>query len=144
MSARLRFTTAPFDWRRLVFSHGWVHLAPFAWSEAGQTLARKIRLSSGEITTVAIDCRRRDGRNVIRATLNGSELSSADRRSVRRQLTRSLRLGEDFSRFHALCEADSVLRFVGAARCGGLLRGTSAFEDVLKTACTTNCDWRNT
>src|SRR2546430_269738 len=98
MSAiRLRFTTTPFDWRKLVLSHGWVHLAPFAWSESTQPLFRRVHLPLGETVGVAIDCRRRDGRNVIRATLNGFDLSPANRSSIRQQLTRSLRLGEDFS-----------------------------------------------
>ena len=43
------------------------------------------------------------------------------------------------------CVAASLFSplFTGA-ECGGMLRGTSAFEDVIKTVCTTNCDWRNT
>jgi 3-methyladenine DNA glycosylase/8-oxoguanine DNA glycosylase len=55
-----------------------------------------------------------------------------------------LRLDEDFSEFHRLCAGDPDLRFVAKSRCGGLLRAPSAFEDIVKTVCTTNCDWRNT
>jgi len=55
-----------------------------------------------------------------------------------------LRLEEDFTDFHKLCKGDPLLGFVFETKCGGILRGATAFEDLVKTVCTTNCDWRNT
>ena len=57
---------------------------------------------------------------------------------------RMLRIDEDFTEFHRICAADPVLRFVARTRCGGMLRAPKAWEDVVKTVCTTNCSWGNT
>ena len=43
-----------FDWRRLIFSHGWVYLAPFEWSDEHHTLSRPLRLPSGRSVRVTI------------------------------------------------------------------------------------------
>jgi len=73
-----------------------------------------------------------------------SAVSTADRTCLRKQIRRILQLDTDFSDFHAACKGDRILGFVHRHKCGGFLRGASAFEDVIKTVCTTNCDWRNT
>jgi 3-methyladenine DNA glycosylase/8-oxoguanine DNA glycosylase len=53
-------------------------------------------------------------------------------------------LDQDFTSFHAICAGHPILGFVDQAKCGGMLRSPTAFEDLVKTVCTTNCDWRNT
>ena len=50
----------------------------------------------------------------------------------------------DLSGFHRLCATDPLLRFVHRTGAGRMLRSPTAFEDVVKTVCTTNCGWRNT
>ena len=67
-----------------------------------------------------------------------------DLNALRSQVRRMLCLDEDFSEFHALCVADPILKFASRQRCGGMLRSPTAFEDLVKTICTVNCDWRNT
>jgi 3-methyladenine DNA glycosylase/8-oxoguanine DNA glycosylase len=81
----------------------------------------------------------------LRATIQHDvPLEADDKPFIRRQIVRMLRLDEDFSDFHRLCRSDEMLRFAARHRCGGLLRSPDAFEDVIKTVATTNCDWRNT
>ncbi len=125
-----------FDWRRLIFSHGWVHLAPFEWSDEHHTLSRPLRLPSGRSVRVTIP-------PDLRAMID-AKIRKSDEAELVRQIRRMLRLDDDFSDFHRLCKTDPLLSFASKARCGGLLRGATAFEDVIKTVCTTNCDWRNT
>ena len=132
-----------FDWRRLIFSHGWVYLAPFEWDDRKHTLSRPLRRTSDRSVRVTIPPPRRgtapDLLAVARATL-----SNRDQLAIAGQLRRMLRLDDDFSDFHRLCNSDPLLSFASKVRCGGLLRGADALEDVIKTVCTTNCDWRNT
>jgi 3-methyladenine DNA glycosylase/8-oxoguanine DNA glycosylase len=85
----------------------------------------------------------RGGRRQPRSA-NASAEDVEERAGLRSQIRRMLCLNEDFTPFHALCESDSLLRFAHDERCGGMLRCPTAFEDVVKTVCTTNCDWRNT
>jgi N-glycosylase/DNA lyase len=132
-----------FDWRRLIFSHGWVYLAPFEWSDPTRTLSRPLRVTSGRSVRVSISPPRRGAGTDLRAIVDG-RTSKSDKTALGAQLRRMLRLDDDFSEFHRLCKTDPLLTFAARVRCGGLLRGATAFEDVVKTVCTTNCDWRNT
>jgi 3-methyladenine DNA glycosylase/8-oxoguanine DNA glycosylase len=139
----LRLRAPRFDWRRLIFAHGWVFLAPFEWSEQGQSLSRPLRLQSGRSAKVTIFPPRRANAPNLRAHV-AAVLPPNDQRLVKTQISRMLRLDDDFSDFHRLCKSDPLLHFAARHRCGGLLRSPTAFEDVIKTICTTNCDWRNT
>ena len=51
---------------------------------------------------------------------------------------------QDFACFHDMCRINPTLNFVYKNNCRGMLRSPSAFEDLIKTVCITNCDWRNT
>jgi len=53
-------------------------------------------------------------------------------------------LESDFSELWDLCRGSAELGYVSRRRCGGMLRSPTVFEDIIKTICTTNCDWRNT
>ena len=142
-AARLQITSAAFDFRRLVFSHGWVFLAPFQWTEQNQTLSRPLRLADGGSAVVRVRAYADQTSTRIIASIDGAP-SHTDRAIVKDQLRRMLRLDDDYSPFHALCADDPLLSFVAESRCGGMLRCPTAFEDLIKTICTINCDWRNT
>ena len=139
----LRIRAARFDSRRLIFAHGWVFLAPFEWSEQTRALSRPLRLACGSSVQVRILPQRRGNAPDLRATVQGP-LSASDKSILKCQLRRMLRLDDDFSGFHRLCKTDPLLHFAARRCCGGMLRSPTAFEDVIKTVCTTNCDWRNT
>ncbi len=55
----------------------------------------------------------------------------------------ALRLDEDLSPFYEMAASDPELRWVtrGAGR---MIQGSTVFEDVVKTLCTTNCAWSAT
>lgn len=142
---RLQITAPRFDFRKLVLAHGWAFLAPFEWDDEQGRLARPVRLPNGRHVPAAVTVASNDGRSVVTVRVRDEHaLSAEDRQAVRGQVRRMLRLDEDFSKFHRLCAADPDLCFAAKHRCGGLLRAPSAFEDMVKTVCTTNCDWRNT
>lgn len=98
---------------------------------------------SGRHVRIRLSVTNRDDKSVIRVNV-AEQLSRTDRQSVRSQVHRMLCLDQDFSRFHAMCTGHPILGFVDQTKCGGMLRSPTAFEDLVKTICTTNCDWRNT
>ena len=140
-----RFAAEFTDFRKLVFSHGWVHLAPFQWTEQDASLSRSLTLSNGIAVKVKARTRAKlNGSEVVVTCRTTSPLSVVASNEVRSQVRRMLRLNESFADFHRACADDHLLSFVSRIRCGGMLRGPTAFEDLVKTVCTTNCDWRNT
>jgi len=140
---RLQITASRFDFCKLVLAHGWAFLAPFEWSGKARTLFRLLRLPGGQCVPIQIRAGAHGGKSIVQVD-TAARLSPADRQAFRHQVRRMLCLDQDFSEFHAMCRNDPVLGFVTRLKCGGLLRSPTAFEDLVKTVCTTNCDWRNT
>ena len=142
---QIQIQTKPFDFSKLILSHGWVFLAPFTWLGNRTRLHRTLCDEKGNNVNFQIS---EKGNNncslVIARSSDVSTISIGSRRDFRMQIRRMLRLDEDFSHFHLMCGTDPILRFVDKHKCGGLLRSPTAFEDLVKTICTTNCDWRNT
>src|SRR5690348_8661168 len=107
MNRTLILNTRPFDFRRLVFSHGWVFLAPFEWSDDRQILSRPLRLRSGGSVRVNIKASANGGSAKVRITCESTDAMSADdRQAIREQVRRMFRLDEDYSEFHQLCAED--------------------------------------
>jgi 3-methyladenine DNA glycosylase/8-oxoguanine DNA glycosylase len=141
----MQITAPRFDFQNLVQSHGWVHLAPWQWSPNDLILSRPMNIRNGDAVPITIHARHHEDKSVIHWRHNGSlNLTATDRLSIRSQIRRMLCLDIDYSSFHNLCSQDSRLEFVARKRCGGMLRCPTVFEDLVKTVCTTNCDWRNT
>lgn len=61
--------------------------------------------------------------------------------AVRACLRAVLRLDEDLTSFYALADDDPAIAWARARGAGRLLRAETAFEDVVKMLCTTNCSW---
>lgn len=68
-------------------------------------------------------------------------LSTEQRGEVIRQLRTCLRLTEDLSEFHREARRHAQYRWIAARKTGRMLRAPTAFEDILKMMCTTNCTW---
>jgi len=140
---QMQITARRFDFPKLVLAHGWAFLSPFEWSDETRALCRPLRLPTGQCVPAQIRAATRGSRSIVEVNAN-ARLAPAERQAIRSQVRRMLCLDQDFSEFHAMCRDDPVLGFVSRVKCGGLLRAPTAFEDLVKTICTTNCDWRNT
>ena len=141
----MKIAAKAFSFRNLVRSHGWVFLAPFNWCEERQALERPLHLPSGSTVKFRIRVVPDRRSAVVNVTPpRGAKLTPVERTCVRGQVSRMLRLDEKLSDFHRMCRADRSLAFAAKAACGGMLRCPDPFEDLVKTICTTNCDWRNT
>jgi 3-methyladenine DNA glycosylase/8-oxoguanine DNA glycosylase len=142
MAIRIRLTTSRLNFLNLIHSHGWWMLAPFRWDEHGLVLSRPIRLQSGRSVPVQIRGRADAGASV--SITASARNSAAVRGDVRAAVKRMLSLDQDLTDFHARCAEDELLRFAHETGSGRMLRAPTAFEDVIKTICTTNCNWQNT
>lgn len=138
----MRVACSPFDFEHLVLSHGWAFLAPFEWDEKQHVLMRRF-VVEGQAVDVEFSYSRRAGQAAVCCN-NGSRLSSGVRTALRAAARRMFWLDSDFSDLWGMCRGDAELGYVSRRRCGGMLRSPTVFEDIIKTVCTTNCDWRNT
>jgi N-glycosylase/DNA lyase len=130
----------PVDFYRTIHSHGLITLAPNAILEPGDALRMPLRLAAGRSTVVTI----RPGEGgFTRVTAAGALRDAAVRDELTARVRRILHLDADYSAFYRVAAADPALHWVthGAGR---FVHSASAFEDVVKTICTTNCAWSAT
>lgn len=126
-----------FDLRLALHGHGWVSLAPHRWHEDRAVLE----------TVLSVDGQAVDVSLWHRGSTLEFELSERGARFVsaaRSQLTRMLRLDEDFEAFWRACRREPRLRWVAKRGAGRLMRSPTTFEDLMKLLFTTNCSWSAT
>ncbi|GMU23048.1 MAG: hypothetical protein AMXMBFR13_31320 [Phycisphaerae bacterium] len=128
-----------FDFRTAVCSHGFFVLAPNEWVPPAGPLQTTVALDDNRAVAVQVS-----GADGVVSARSSASLSPAERRIVSAAIRRMLRLDEDLSAFHALCEASDTHRRAAETRFGRLLRSATLFEDIVKVICTCNVAWRQT
>ncbi len=128
------------DLHRTIRSHGCVKLAPNRVLDGGRRLQLPVRLAGGR--TAMLDLAPAAGGGV-RVSASGALRGVEVRAELTALVRRILRLDADYAAFYARAAGDPDLAWVtrGAGR---FLRSATAFEDVVKTICTTNCAWSAT
>lgn len=125
---------ARFDLHRAVCSYGFYMLAPNRWDKAARTFHRVLRISTGRLVQTAVT---QPQPRLLRVRCD-KKLSTTERAEIRRQISRMLRLDEDFAPFHRIHAGARRRRF------GRLLRSPNLFEDIVRTITSCNVAWRNT
>jgi 3-methyladenine DNA glycosylase/8-oxoguanine DNA glycosylase len=130
----------PVDLARTIRSHGLSSLPPSSWGESGAEYRTTLPLEDGRARTAVI---RQGAHGIATVEVVGPPPSARDLAALARRVTHVLRLDEDLSAFYALVAGDEGLAWARAGA-GRMMRSASAFEDVVKTICTTNCTWSAT
>lgn len=125
-----------FSFKYTIFSHGWCELLPFELDEENWRLTYVFRGESGRKPATAVISD--DGNGRLRIDLSGGK---ADHERVLRETRHILRLDDDLSGFYRLLKKERRLSWISEIKAGRLLRAPTAFEDLVKTVCTTNCSW---
>jgi N-glycosylase/DNA lyase len=103
----------------------------------------------GALTTTLVAGRARTVRvtqrtpEMLRVAIAGPKPSVKDRTALEAAVRRMFALDDDLAPFYAAIATDPDLSFA-ARGVGRLLRSPTAFEDVVRTVCTTNCAWSGT
>lgn len=134
----------PYSLQLTVLSHGWRNLAPYDWIEERKTLTRRDNVPIKdiplffEITST--------GKSAITLTVTApNTLESADLHVCTSGIRRALCLEntrDEFSEMAKTIDPD-LATFIDMGG-GRLLRGTTLFEDIVKTLLTTNTTWSST
>jgi 3-methyladenine DNA glycosylase/8-oxoguanine DNA glycosylase len=130
----------PFELRLALFGHGFVDLAPHAWSAEARrfTTALELRGKPFDLSLVQRG-KRLEAHLASRRAPGPLELAGA-----RRAIERMLRLDEDFRPFWGLCRGVPRLGWAARRGAGRMLRSPTLFEDLVKLLFTTNCSWAAT
>lgn len=131
----------PFELAVVARSHGWFDLPPFAWDAAAGRLGWAVALDSRRAVVVQVAQR---GASLVGSLCAEGPLQPQERRHVRQGIVRCLRLDEDLQAFARQAATDRRLAGLVGRGAGRLLRAPTAFEDLIKIVCTTNCSWHAT
>jgi len=128
----------PVDLRRIVASHGLAELAPMRVL-GPRRLEVTLSTSRGARTVEIRPSGRGRARIEVAGRAPGARLAAELTATARHVLS----LDDDLSDFYARAAEDPDLAWATAGA-GRMARGQTAFEDVVKTICTTNCAWSAT
>lgn len=123
--------------RRDACSYGYFLLAPNRWIPSEETLLRPLRLASGPVACSICQT----GRGKPLTVQTSRTLGVADKKELREQLTRMLRLDMTTQEVRAFHKLDPRWSKTGEAR---LCRSPTLFEDLVKTVTSCNVTWPGT
>ncbi|HEV2186616.1 MAG TPA: hypothetical protein VGR70_05390 [Stellaceae bacterium] len=129
----------PIDLGLTVASHGWVHLEPWRWEPEAGTLSHAERIGD-RLGTVSV---RQVGPTVLSTTWAGFPESAAGEivPRVRRWVSADWDPNAAIAALGASFSDDTALIARGGGR---LLRGSTFYEDFIKTVLTVNTSWSGT
>lgn len=127
-----------FNFRSLLYSHGWSDLEPFKVSEDEKELRVVISLS---LTHHALVRLHSNNSKIHAAVETQRSLTATEKETLKRIIRSMFRLNDSLEEFYALCKKESSLRWIPTIGGGRMLRSATVFEDIVKMICTTNCSW---
>jgi 3-methyladenine DNA glycosylase/8-oxoguanine DNA glycosylase len=140
--SRVRLSVSkPFSLKGTVLGYGYWELPPFHWDGA---VLRRAESLDGDVHLLAIresPSGSRGWARLVLSLLSRGRLSPAARRELVRRTRTMLGLDHDLREFYALCRREPRLRRIPRLGLGRLLRGTTLFEDLVKTITWTNTTW---
>lgn len=130
----------PFNLKHTALSHGWVNLSPFWWEDESSTL-NKIESVRGTAYHCSI---KQKGIMLILSSKPTPE--SLEKNILKARIERGLGLSIDLDPFISLLKEKGKRKMEKFILSGGgyLLRGSTFFEDVVKTIFTCNANWSYT
>jgi 3-methyladenine DNA glycosylase/8-oxoguanine DNA glycosylase len=135
----LSIPTPPgFNFWRTAYSHGWADLPPFSYNLDAKQISRVLVLYDGTIVSTVWNAKANSVHVRIEST---KALTEKQKDSITAQVRTCLRLEEDFSEFYRAARKHPEFRWIARSGSGRMLRAPTAFEDVVKMICTTNCTW---
>jgi 3-methyladenine DNA glycosylase/8-oxoguanine DNA glycosylase len=136
----------PFNFRLMLFSHGWVDLEPFHWDAEKRTLSTVLGTGQGRAFALTVTCRNEHlpGQCLCVTRDGGPRMSRRDLAAIGEKIRWMFRLDEDFSPFRRRCARTKGLRWVNRFGLGSFLRNGDLFEEFVKILFTTNVNWAGT
>lgn len=130
-------TPKNFDYKRTVWSHGWYQLLPFEFDKESWTLGVVINCPSPVFVKIS------EAENALQIEVE-EVIGSESETKIIKDVRHIFRLDDDLREFYKLTKKEKHLAWVAKQNAGRMLRSATVFEDLVKTICTTNCNWAMT
>src|SRR5271163_3026783 len=129
------------SFRATLGSHGLAWLPPNELGPELDRLETTLLLADGTARRIVV---REEPLRELRIAVAGRPPSALARREIAGIVRKMFGLDDDLAPFYARLSNDPDLAFAASQGVGRMLRSPTAFEDVVRTICTTNCTWSAT
>jgi 3-methyladenine DNA glycosylase/8-oxoguanine DNA glycosylase len=132
---------SPFHFQSVLYSHGWFQLVPFYWHTQSGTLFWATRFPNQ--TPVVLQVRpgeKKEKKTVLYISADIDITPYKD--SFIQKCRHVFNLDLDLRPFYRICRKDPVLYNVISSGRGRLMRSESIYEDIFKSICGTNIQWK--
>jgi 3-methyladenine DNA glycosylase/8-oxoguanine DNA glycosylase len=132
----------PFNLESVVKTHGWFQLVPFYWDNPNKALNWAVRLDHLDPTIIRITGRKKNQHTMLINFESAKKLNQKKQNILFKKFYHVFNLDLDLNEFYKICTKDSFLKQVSQRGMGRLMRCESVYEDIFKSICGTNVQWR--
>lgn len=129
----------PFNLVATLKTHGWFQLPPFYWDSERHTLDWAMRLHD-RISLISVTSAE-ETLKVSRIRFSG-EFHEDSKEEIAKKFRYVFNLDLDLTDYYHLCTTDEILKKVPERGMGRLMRAESLWEDLFKSICGTNVQWK--
>ena len=122
-------------------SHGLASLPPNEIGPGARSLRTTLQLADGSARTVEL---LEEPPRTLAIRVAGRAPGARTRGEIVAAVRTMFALNDDLAPLYRSLAHDAEFAFVAEGGIGRMLRSVTAFEDVVRTICTTNCSWSGT
>jgi 3-methyladenine DNA glycosylase/8-oxoguanine DNA glycosylase len=133
----------PFHLENAIKTHGWFQLVPYYWNQQQKKLFWATNLDESEIVLELNEIEQTSKKESCEILISSSRpLLPSEWQNAEQKFRHIFNLRLDLRGFYAVCEKYPILSRVTRLGMGRLLRSASLFEDIFKSICGTNIQWK--
>ncbi len=129
----------PFHLERTLKTHGWFQLPPFYWDDDTHSLNWAMRLQN---EPVLINLKGEDETKAEYRVRVAGNFAKSSHKFIKEKCRHVFNLELDLSDYYKICKKDPILNKVPQRGIGRLMRAESLWEDLFKSICGTNVQWK--
>jgi len=131
----------PFNLEATLKTHGWFQLAPFYWDDKSKILNWAVKINEKPIW-VTVRQGEADGNSTPLQFAVHIESSDPDEKEIIGKFRHIFNLDLDLGEFYKISAKYPLLDQVKKRGIGRLMRAGSVYEDIFKSICGTNVQWK--
>lgn len=132
----------PFNLKATIKTHGWFQLAPFYWDEEKSALLWATKINGQSPILVTISQQSAFPKTVKINSSVAANITDKEREILIKRFRHIFNLDVDLADFYLMCKNHPLLNQVEVRGMGRLMRTESVYEDVFKSICGTNIQWK--
>ncbi len=139
-----RFTYSvptPFNLEATLKTHGWFQLVPFYWDDEIKVLDWVVKINEMPIH-VSVQQEKTENDSFLLQFIIHAKNADLTEKQIVKKFRHIFNLNIDLGEFYKICSEYPLLNQVKKRGMGRLMRAGSVFEDIFKSICGTNVQWK--